>query len=67
MESQSVRINEGRINETQEFTGNYSSTSTFKNFYFRTRFVGNFDPQSSDLTQIPSGCNYAVRPATNHY
>ena len=27
---------------------------------------GKCDPQSRDLTQFPSGYNFAVRPATNH-
>ena len=32
----------------------------------RPRFAGKCDPQSSDLTQLPRGYNFAVKPATNH-
>ena len=32
---------------------------------FLPRFTGKCDPQSRDLTQLPSGYNFAVKPATN--
>ena len=32
---------------------------------FRPRFAGRYDPQSRDLSQLPSGYNFAVKPATN--
>ena len=33
---------------------------------FRPRFAGKCDPQSRDLTHLPKGYNFAVKPATNH-
>ena len=32
----------------------------------RPRFAAKCDPQSKDLTQLPSGYNFAVKSATNH-
>ena len=33
---------------------------------FRPRFAGKCDLQLKDLTQLPSGYNFVVEPATNH-
>ena len=33
---------------------------------FLPRFAGKCDPQSRDLTQLPRGYNFAVKPATNN-